>query len=521
MITNTTVSIYSNIKPLNYLKKFRNRLVSVIFNLFSFQSNGNFGDKENIGNGTFLNVETEDFQNLLVQAISYKLPQTQIEQLLKRGACASGSVENIVYPLHHAVDCDYVDCIYLLIQNGADVNAPDESNRTPLLLSASKGSYETMEALIQNGAHVNYCDTNDPKIPESVRQMGYLTYEPLNVAIENNCVQCVKLLLESGASANKKYYMGYEINLVPTKHLQCFELLLQHGADPNVFSRCGMTPLMKACKENRIDMVRLLLSFGADVHAKCPANFEQKTALYFAVENGGFEIVKLLTRNGANVWKETSSMHSPLHLGVLTGDAKMCQLLLSLDAEVDSVADDSRTPLMLAAKTSMLQEREIIMELLLQHGADPNAHACLANDLLPIHSAIVEYMRYNQRNLSKNIIKILLRYGAKVNIQTFMSCGQRDPFGILPYLTSSCDENIIEILANAAKQFHSRSILESDSLHHSQREYLYTHAISPRPLKYLVRLSLINHLGRYFTENVMCLPIPNIMKAYLKFENNL
>jgi ankyrin repeat protein len=89
-------------------------------------------------------------------------------KLWEGGACASGSVENIVYPLHHAVDCDYVDCIYLLIQNGADVNAPDESNHTPLLLSASKGSYETMEALIQNGAHVNYCDTNDPEIPESV-----------------------------------------------------------------------------------------------------------------------------------------------------------------------------------------------------------------------------------------------------------------------------------------------------------------------------------------------------------------
>jgi hypothetical protein len=70
-------------------------------------------------------------------------------------------------------------------------------------------------------------------------------------------------------------------------------------------------------------------------------------------------------------------VHSPLHLGVITGNAKMCQLLLSLDAEVDSLTDDGCTPLMFAAKTSMLQEVEIIMELLLQHGADPNAHACL------------------------------------------------------------------------------------------------------------------------------------------------
>jgi ankyrin repeat protein len=83
-------------------------------------------------------------------------------------------------------------------------------------------------------------------------------------------------LLESGASANKKYYMGYEINLVPMRHLQCFELLLQYGANPNVFSWCRMTPLMKACKENRIDVVRLLLRFGADVHAKCPARIHQE-----------------------------------------------------------------------------------------------------------------------------------------------------------------------------------------------------------------------------------------------------
>lgn len=438
------------------------------------------------------------------------------------GACANGSIENGVYPLHRAVDCGYLECIDFLINNGADVNAPDESNRTPLLLSACKGSYETMKALIQNGARVNYCDTNDIEIPESVRQMGYLTYEPLNVAIENNFVKCVKLLLESEASVNKKYYMGYEINLVPMQHLQCFELLLQYGANPNVFSRCGMTPLMKACKENRIDVVRLLLRFGADIHAKCPASFEQKTAIYFAVENGGFEIVKLLTRNGAKVMKETGCKYNPLHLGVLTGNSKMCQLLLSLDAEVDSLADNGCTPLMLAAKTSMLQEVEIIMELLLKHGADPNAHACFASELLPIHSAIVEYVRNNQKNFKNtNIIKILLRCGAKVNIQTYMSCGQRDPFGILPYLTSSCNENAIEILANVSKHFNSRAILESDSLHHSQREYLYAHAISPRPLKHLIRLSLVNQFGRYFTQNVVYLPLPNDMKAYSKYENNL
>ena len=48
-----------------------------------------------------------------------------------------------------------------LLNNGADVNANDESCSTPLHLASSEGSYETMGILIEHGADVTAKDRND------------------------------------------------------------------------------------------------------------------------------------------------------------------------------------------------------------------------------------------------------------------------------------------------------------------------------------------------------------------------
>lgn len=72
--------------------------------------------------------------------------------------------------------------------------------------------------------------------------------EPLRLALRNRHVEVAKTLLEAGANPNKRYFFGSEINLVSPLDLECMELLLAFGAQPNTRDRAGLTPLMKAAR---------------------------------------------------------------------------------------------------------------------------------------------------------------------------------------------------------------------------------------------------------------------------------
>ncbi|RDD34218.1 ankyrin repeat protein [Wolbachia endosymbiont of Cylisticus convexus] len=60
----------------------------------------------------------------------------------------------------------------------------------------------------------------------------------------------------------------------------------------------GNTPLHTAAWEGNLEVVKLLLKHGADVHAE---NFERKTPLHFAAWEGGLKVVKLLLKHRADV----------------------------------------------------------------------------------------------------------------------------------------------------------------------------------------------------------------------------
>ncbi|MFP3168833.1 MAG: ankyrin repeat domain-containing protein, partial [Thermoproteus sp.] len=78
------------------------------------------------------------------------------------------------------------------------------------------------------------------------------------------------------------------------------ELLLQHGASPNVRTRHGDTPLHYAVcnsKANNVfDVVKVLLAGGADVNVR---NIDGRTPLHCAAERGFMSTVKALLDKGA------------------------------------------------------------------------------------------------------------------------------------------------------------------------------------------------------------------------------
>lgn len=462
---------------------------------------------------------TESLQRLLADAITYQLPLNDLDLILKGGAEVNGKVSKGLRPLHYAAFVNSKEFVSFLIENGADVNLIDDIGYTPLHICARKGYHDVMKVLIENGATINFCSDDDQNVQESTRALGYLTLEPLNIAIDHNHVECVQLLLESGARAVNKYFMGHEINLAPLDHLQCMKLLIDHGADPNTCNRCGITPLMRACREQNVQAVRFLLRHGADLDIECPPRFEQKRAIHFAIQVGNLELMEILLQNGASRSRTENYRYSPLHEAILKDNVDICKLMLEYGSDVNERTESYATPVMLVCGTEGLKNRRQLLEVLLSNGADVNALSDRVSYTHPYLPPLTEYLKLNEEEADFEIVSLLVKYGAKVSFRgTKGMMHVRDPHGVLNLVKKfSSKDDILRLLVDAAFYFDVDTIKNHDLLAPEAKQYLVALGNSPRGLKHLIRMSIHALLNTCLPSKVQRLPLPLLLKSYLLF----
>jgi ankyrin repeat protein len=118
--------------------------------------------------------------------------------------------------------------------------------------------------------------------------------------------EMVAMLLQSGINPNSKVGSSGQINStalgkVTTQALQTkseedyriIALFLEKGADANLSTKNGTTPLMQAAYKGNAALVKLFLAYGGDTTLKDKTG---KTALDMAKQKGHQEIIQLLTR---------------------------------------------------------------------------------------------------------------------------------------------------------------------------------------------------------------------------------
>jgi ankyrin repeat protein len=135
-------------------------------------------------------------------------------------------------------------------------------SRSPLDMASVLGKFEVVEALLRHGA-TPHC-----------RNLAGAT--PLHGASTKGHAQVVEMLLLYGSDleaeiANTKGFTPLWCSVF-FKKVDMVLLLLKNGADVNVSSSSGTTPLMEACSKldfrpgdpyNIASMVRILIDFGA------------------------------------------------------------------------------------------------------------------------------------------------------------------------------------------------------------------------------------------------------------------
>jgi cytochrome c len=121
-------------------------------------------------------------------------------------------------PLFYAISKAQLEAAKLLIERGADVNAPSGLGVGPLGAAVGKRNVELVKLLLDHGANPN-------------STIG--TQTVLHLAVERGCFECVKALVEAGADVNAVTSNGlYRTPLHIAKLLKrnaMADYLLAHG----------------------------------------------------------------------------------------------------------------------------------------------------------------------------------------------------------------------------------------------------------------------------------------------------
>ncbi|WP_264704605.1 ankyrin repeat domain-containing protein [Wolbachia endosymbiont (group B) of Apotomis betuletana] len=217
----------------------------------------------------------------------------------------------------------------------------------------------------QNGRHKQ--DLNDKKESKRLEK----NTKELFLALKNKNLKKVKRLIEQGVNV----YARDEVNCtslhwaVENGYYEVVKSLLSNGADVHAVAGVNqenLTSLHTAAGNGYVDIVKLLLDYRADVNAKDASG---KIPLHKAAENGHLEIVKyLIEEKNVNVNANDRNGLTPLHLAAGKDYKYVVEFFLKHGANVDYKATGNYqdfTPLSLALENSYSK----IIDLLL---ADPN-----------------------------------------------------------------------------------------------------------------------------------------------------
>jgi len=233
-------------------------------------------------------------------------------------------------PLVYAARANDLDTVKVLLEAGAAINQTTGYGWSPLLVATQNRYYKLAAYLLERGA--------DPNLPNNGG------WNPLYLATDNRNIesgdypvrkgdldhlQFITLLLDKGANVNARLKDSTETRTVFTNQwldengataflrasqsgdIDLMKLLVSRGADPKIATQLGVTALHVAAgigwvegityewsPKATLDTVKLLLDLGLDVNAQADTG---RTALHGAAHKGRADVIQVLADRGANL----------------------------------------------------------------------------------------------------------------------------------------------------------------------------------------------------------------------------
>jgi ankyrin repeat protein len=346
-----------------------------------------------------------------------------LELLIEAGADPNAPSAQAEPVLMTAARSGNVDAVRCLIEHGADVNAREPwQGETALMWAAGLNHPAIVQLLIQHGAQIDARSTA-PEFPRKQSGLSVLPrgrWTPLMYAARQGALDAARALAAAGAGLDLRDPDGTTalVLAIINVHYDTAASLIEAGADPNLADDTGMAALYAAVDLNTlpwmfgrpdpkladrltgVDIVRLLLEYGADPNARLKAVIMQRhhtggdtalgegaTPFMRAAKSGDLPVMRLLLEYGADPTitqkNRTTALMLAAGFGWRDGNAAiptrdrgsvkdaLAAIQLCLDGGVDvRAANDAGDTVLHAAAT---RGSDVIIQSLVDKGADVHA----------------------------------------------------------------------------------------------------------------------------------------------------
>ena len=262
-------------------------------------------------------------------------------------------------PLNAASAKGHLHITLFLLDLGADVESRGIRDQTALYTASSHGHVDVVRSLIDRGADLNAICKNDYAIPKKKHSWydDEVKWTPLHEAIYHGRRDIAILLLECGADMEIRGSWD-QTALYIASYRGCVDIvrqLISHGADLNVECKDSdvyhgdvkWTPLHVAICKGTPPIARTLLEHGANPNAT--DNDWGATALHVASCQRGATEAELLLEYGTNVDVRTKNgSWTPLHKAAYYLNLEVVVTLLNHGADLHAQTGDGETPIQLA-----------------------------------------------------------------------------------------------------------------------------------------------------------------------------
>jgi len=276
-----------------------------------------------------------------------------------------------------------IDIVELMLTSGADANRKTKYGKTPLLESLFAKRLDIATLLLDHGANPNLAGpkhplwpaTHDPALLQLLLSRGAKSKMApgiMELATSMNSIEAVQILLDANVDPNIKKDGVYTplCSAIRDDRSDLVTLLLANGADPNV--PASEYPAFKCISHNRLHYLPEVIAAGADLHTP-------KGILQVAVEHKNKEALLYLLNQGVNPNDRNSDGYTALTTAIRDNQDEMVDILLQHGASPAVRGQD--WPITMAVKKPAILRRILTAVPKGHHAKGIVEMAVVANEL--------------------------------------------------------------------------------------------------------------------------------------------